>query len=113
MTFRGVEAAGAAQGARERAAAKPASGRANAGPVRQLVRGRRARSRSGLSFFALIAFSDGKPVSTFPENAQAARGNKKPARRVPAGAIRPIAFRHLHDPMTKVKRLFSIPDSPR
>jgi hypothetical protein len=65
----------------------------------------------------LIAFSDGKPVSThrasedareraddqvrgrlFPENAQAGGGNKKPARRVPAGAIRPIAFRHIQHP---------------
>jgi hypothetical protein len=71
----GVEAAGTAEG--ERAAARPASGRATAGPVRQLVGGRRARRRSGFSFFALIAFSNGKPVSTFPENAQAARGNKK------------------------------------
>jgi hypothetical protein len=91
----------------------PSRGRANAGPARQLVREWRARSRSGLSFFALIAFSDGKPVSTFPENAQAARGNKKPARRVPAGAIRPIAFRHLHDPMNIVKRLFRSRTGPR
>ena len=34
------------------------------------------------------------------------RGNQKPARRGPAGALRPIAFRHLHDPMNRVKHYF-------
>ena len=33
-------------------------------------------------------------------------GIKKPARRGPAGALRPIAFRRLYDPMNKVKNYF-------
>src|SRR6266545_6739115 len=62
-----------------------------------------------------IAFSDGKPVPTFPENARGparredragGRGapNEKPARRGPAGAVRRIAFRQVGVSRNRVKR---------
>jgi len=40
------------------------------------------------------------------EKSDGGAGIKKPARRGPAGALRPIAFCHLHDPMNRVKRNF-------